>query len=72
MDETPADPTQLRRMLRSWMFDLHRAGRSMSTETQREIEQIALLVVGAGGTLREAFSAARSILEPLHLETART
>ena len=72
MDDIHADQLQLRRMLRSWMFDLHRAGRSMTTETQREIEQIALLVVGAGGTLREAFAAARSILEPLQLETAST
>ena len=72
MDDTPTDATQIRWMLRSWMFDLHRAGRSISVETQREIEQIALLVVGAGGTFREAISAARTIVEPLHLDKART
>ena len=71
MEEFDADATQLSRMLRSWMFDLHRAGRSLSGETQREIEQIALLVVGAGGTVREAFAAARSLLS-LPLENAST
>jgi hypothetical protein len=55
--------SDVRDMLHSWMFDLHRAGRSLSSQTQREIEQIALLVVGAGGTMRDAFSAARSILD---------
>ena len=59
-------------MLSSWMFDLHRAGRSVTAETQREVLQIASLVVGAGGTMREAFSAARSILQhPAGLEDAR-
>lgn len=71
MDEIRSD--QLQRMFSSWMFDLHKAGRSIPAETQQEIQQIASLVVGAGGTLREAFSAARSILQhPAMLEKART
>jgi hypothetical protein len=62
MEEVHA--AQVQKMLSSWMFDLHRAGRSITSETQREVHQIAALVVGAGGTLREAFSAARSLLQP--------
>ena len=63
MDTNLQDDTEVRDMFRSWMFDLHRAGRSISTQTTREVEQIALLVVGAGGSIRDAFSAARSILD---------
>ena len=71
MEETHSD--QLQRMLSSWMFDLHRAGRSLTADTQREVHLLASLVVRAGGTLREAFSAARSILDhPEQLEEVRT
>lgn len=59
----------VREVFRGWLFDLHRSGRELSAQTQREVEQIALLVVGSGGTLRDAFSAARSILShPARLE----
>lgn len=49
-------------MFRDWLFDLHRSGRVLSTQMQREVQQIAVLVVAGGGSLEEAFSAARSIL----------
>lgn len=61
MDERQQD-VDVRQVFRQWLFDLHRSGRELPVQTQREVEQIALLVVGAGGSLREAFSAARSII----------
>lgn len=61
MDKTQAD-VDVRQVFRGWLFDLHRSGRELPIQTQREIEQIALLVVGSGGSLRDAFTAARSIM----------
>ena len=60
---------EVRAVLRQWLFDLHRSGRVVATQIHREVEQIAVLVVSAGGSLQEAFSAARSILpEPAKLD----
>ncbi|MFP5351598.1 MAG: hypothetical protein ACLGIB_03430 [Actinomycetota bacterium] len=53
---------EVRAALRQWLFDLHRSGRVIGSQIHREVEQIAVLVVAAGGSLHEAFSAARSIL----------
>lgn len=63
----------VREIFRDWVFDLHRSGRQLSAQTQHEVEQIAVLVVGSGGSLQEAFAAARSILRhPSRLEIAST
>lgn len=63
----------VREVFRGWLFDLHRSGRQLPAQTQKEVEQIALLVVGSGGTLKDAFSAARSILShPSRLELVST
>lgn len=63
--------TEVRAALRQWLFDLHRSGRVVASQVHREVEQIAVLVVAAGGSLQEAFSAARSILpEPPKLDLA--
>lgn len=60
---------EVRAALRQWLFDLHRSGRVVASQIHREVEQIAVLVVSAGGSLHEAFSAARSILpEPRPLD----
>lgn len=56
------DEIEVRAVLRQWLFDLHRSGRVVATQVHREVEQIAELVMSAGGSLQEAFSAARSIL----------
>lgn len=63
----------VQQVFRSWLFDLHRSGRELSAQTHKEVEQIALLVIGSGGSLRDAFAAARSILShPSRLELAST
>lgn len=70
MDEKVGEQ-DVRDIFRGWVFDLHRSGRQLSAQTQHEVEQIAVLVVGSGGTLRDAFAAARSILShPARLELA--
>ncbi|HJR44806.1 MAG TPA: hypothetical protein VJ927_04320 [Actinomycetota bacterium] len=61
MDQAAVD-LDVRRVFRDWLFDLHRSGRVLSTQTQRDVEHIASLVIAGGGSLQEAFSAARNIL----------
>lgn len=62
MDKTLNLEADVAGIMRDWMGDLHRSGRRFGSETHKEVELIARCVVGAGGSLGDAFDAARTII----------
>lgn len=68
MQRKSQDELELLDMLHAWLKDLHRMGRRVSTDLQREVESVAAEVVAAGGTITDAFSAAKSVMRhPAHV-----
>lgn len=49
-------------LVRSWMFDLHMTGRKLSYSSKEAVESAAAEAFLAGGSLDDAFAAARRAL----------
>lgn len=47
-------------LMRSWMFDMHMMGRHLSYGSKQAVEAAAAQAIDEGGSLADAFNAARA------------
>lgn len=53
--------SELVHMLREWMWDLHKLGRSLSKDAMDRAEEAAVVAIERGASDRAAFAAARQV-----------